>query len=325
MVKDTFKPLFSVVVLNWNGSKYVYRCLESVIRQSYRNIEVLFVDNCSTDGSLDGCKQQYPDFIYIENSTNLGFTGGMNCGINASHGKYVLLLNTDVYLDNKYIESCVDLLESHSEIACTAGWEYKWRNFELTEKRVSGGLGILLHLRFRTTNKDYNDVFGVTGSFPVFRKSSIDEIISLRGFFFDEAFQTGWEDTEIRFLMFFMGQKSMLNTNTRAWHVGSASDNENERLLDKNPNYQVRIFRNRLYIIDRYIRGRYIGWYIYLCLVNLALSFFLFVLHRDSYRLLKRAKTEFHNNIDYSSRQRAIVNSLKNVKSKSIFKYIIGL
>lgn len=325
MTKEFSQPLFSVVVLNWNGSKYVYKCLESVINQTYKNVEVIFVDNFSSDESLKECKKRFPSFIFIENKCNKGFTGGMNIGISATKGKYILLLNTDVYLEQTYIESCVELLEANPNVACTAGWEYKWRNYILTEDKVSGGLGILLHLRLRSTNKNFNDVFGVTGSFPVFRKTSIEEIVELRGFFFDETFETGWEDTEIRFLMFNLKQKSMLNTNTRAWHVGSASDNEKERLLDKNPNYQVRIFRNRLYIIDRYIKGIYPGWYIYLCLVDLALSGYLFLFHRNSFKLLKRAKVEFHNNSEHSYKQRSIISNINKANRNSILRYIIGL
>lgn len=324
-MKDCNQPLFSVVILNWNGSKYVFKCLESVANQSYSNIEVVFVDNASTDGSYEQCKLRYPNCVFVKNEINMGFTGGMNCGIENSNGKYILLLNTDVYLESHYVESCVSLLERHPDVYCTAGWEYKWRNFELTNEKVSGGLGILLHLRFRTTHKNFDDVFGVTGSFPVFRKTCIDDIRSIRGFFFDEAFQTGWEDTEIRFFMYFLGLKTMLNTETKAWHVGSASDNENERLLDKNSGYQIRIFRNRLFIIDRYIKGRYWGWYTYLCFINFALSVYLYFFKRESYVLMKKAKSEFNSNKAYLEEQRALVSS--NIKNNrmSIFKYCIGL
>lgn len=318
------KPLISIVVLNWNSHKYIHHCMESVLSQDYTNYEVIFVDNNSTDSSLKECMERYPQFNYIENHENLGFAAGMNVGISHAKGDFVLLLNTDVYLKNNYVESCVRLMEQAPELVCTAGWEYKWRNFELTDEKVCGALGIRYHLRVTGTDDDDREVFGVSGSFPVFRMSTVKEIIRKRGFFFDEKFETGWEDTELRFFMMFSGYITLLNKNTIAWHVGSASDNENTRMFEKNLNYQTRIFRNRMYVIDRYIKKFFPIWYLYVCIINVVLIIFVLIWHRDSFKSYLHARKMFKEHALYRKEQRLIVKKAMNLSWDEIKHFIIG-
>src|ERR1035438_1504450 len=87
------KPLVSVILLNWNGERHVHRCLEHVAAQTYSPIEVIVVDNGSSDGSIQKIKAQYPDHLYVENARNLGFATGMNQGFRVARGEYVLPLN----------------------------------------------------------------------------------------------------------------------------------------------------------------------------------------------------------------------------------------
>ncbi len=96
------KPPFSVVVLNYNGRKIVGDCLESVFAQGYPSVEVVFVDNASTDGSLEMVRSAFRSkkIRYVSLKKNAGFTGGHNAGAKAASGKYVMLLSNDVRLKN---------------------------------------------------------------------------------------------------------------------------------------------------------------------------------------------------------------------------------
>ena len=85
--------LVSIILLNWNGDKYIYKCIEYLMDQTYNPLEIIIVDNGSTDGSIQKVMKQYPDFKYILNEKNLGFSAGMNQGIIASRGKYLIPLN----------------------------------------------------------------------------------------------------------------------------------------------------------------------------------------------------------------------------------------
>src|SRR5260370_6114425 len=99
--------LVSIVLLNWNGEEHVHRCMEHVMAQDYRPIEVIVVDNNSGDGSLKRIKANYPDFVYIENSDNKGYAAGMNQGISTAHRDFVVPLNQDVCLYHAFLSQSV--------------------------------------------------------------------------------------------------------------------------------------------------------------------------------------------------------------------------
>lgn len=324
-IKNT--PLVSIVILNWNSEKFIHQCIQSVLKQSYHNYEVVFVDNFSSDMSLTESKERYPHFTFIENRRNLGFAAGMNVGINACNGKYVVLLNTDVYLDSNYLAETVSLLEGNPEVSCTASYEYKWDFPNLTDRKVGEGTwGIALHLRVVGCPPPKDSyTFGVSGSYPVFRKETIDEIINLRGYFFDEKFGTGWEDTELRFLFAYLNKKTMICKSTKAWHIGSAADDGNIGMFDKSLSYQQRIFRNRMYIIGKYIKRNYWLWFIYICVVNMIIDIYVRCAHKESVPYLKSAKLEYNNNKQIINQENKVIRSNMKIKKRELFHFVVSL
>jgi GT2 family glycosyltransferase len=113
-------PLVSVVLLNWNGQQVVEECLKSLQKQTYSPLEVIVVDNASTDGSAELVKKGFPEVKLIVNKTNLGFGGGNNVGIRASRGKYVMMLNNDTRLDPKCIKELKGSLEKDQRYGACA-------------------------------------------------------------------------------------------------------------------------------------------------------------------------------------------------------------
>ena len=75
------EPLISIIVLNYNAGNLLLDCIESIKKSSYENIEILVVDNISSDGSQIRCKEKFPDIKLIQNEENLGYCGGNNVGI----------------------------------------------------------------------------------------------------------------------------------------------------------------------------------------------------------------------------------------------------
>ncbi len=104
------RPKVSIVILNWNGKKDSIECLESLKSISCENLEIIVVDNGSSDGSQEYIEKNYPHIILIKNKTNLGFTGGNNVGIKKAieHGaEYIFLLNNDTTVDAHFITACL--------------------------------------------------------------------------------------------------------------------------------------------------------------------------------------------------------------------------
>jgi GT2 family glycosyltransferase len=113
---STNSPLFSVIILNWNGRHLLEECLESVSSQSFRDFETIVVDNGSTDGSVDWLKDRCGDAVStVALPSNLGFAGGNNAGIRVARGRYLILLNNDTAVDPGWLAALADAVRRHPD------------------------------------------------------------------------------------------------------------------------------------------------------------------------------------------------------------------
>ena len=155
-MKDSESPLISVVVLNWNGGRIVEKCLMSLRDQSYYPLEIIVVDNASTDKSVDLIKIRFPEVKLIVNDKNLGFGGGNNVGIRASHGKYIMILNNDARLDPDCIKELKRSIEKDKQYGASAS-----KIFLDGKKNLLDAAGITIYQdglaigRGRLENADY--------------------------------------------------------------------------------------------------------------------------------------------------------------------------
>jgi len=92
-------PLVSVVMLNYNGLKYLKRTISPILKLDYPNYEFIIVDNGSTDGSIEFIKK-LKKIKLIENKENLGYGKGKNIGVKHAKGEFVLLLDNDIVINN---------------------------------------------------------------------------------------------------------------------------------------------------------------------------------------------------------------------------------
>lgn len=112
-------PLVSVVVLNYNGMKFVDRCLRSVLNTNYPNFEVIFVDNASTDGSLEHAKVEFghdPRLKFVANDKNYGFARGNNIGLEHARGEYIVFLGNDTEVDKNWLGKLIQVMDSNLNI-----------------------------------------------------------------------------------------------------------------------------------------------------------------------------------------------------------------
>ena len=323
-MKQQQQPKVSVIILNWNGLKYIHECINSVLEQIYTNIEILIVDNASTDSSLIECRDRYKSISIIENKKNFGFAKGMNIGIAEATGDYILLLNTDVYLRDDYVSVCINEFLEDDTLGCVAGYEYIWTNYFLSDiPAFSGIYGLRKRLQITPITTNSKFVFGVSGSFPMFSSQAINDIKTSYGTFFDEYFETGWEDNDLRFRFVYRNWKTKL-ANTIAWHVGSASDDENKKLINKNFKYQVRIFRNRFFIQKKYVSLFYQSWNVMLNCLNCLIPFYYLIIRPQSFFAY------ILGYFQYSKHKKRIKSESTNVKTsllvdkKELYKYFIG-
>lgn len=110
------KPLVSVIIVNWNGGDYLKKCIDSINAQTFRDFEVVLVDNGSIDNSAINLKQHYNGFVnLIRNSKNMGFCGGNNVGIRSAKGELIALLNMDATVEPDWLERLVQSAEMNPQ------------------------------------------------------------------------------------------------------------------------------------------------------------------------------------------------------------------
>lgn len=113
------QPKVLIIIVNWNGAKYLPDCLNSVYNQVYPNYEVVLVDNASTDGSVKYVRENFPQVKVILLDNNLGFVGGTNAGISyalSTEADYVVLLNNDTKVNSTWLQELVRTANSDSSI-----------------------------------------------------------------------------------------------------------------------------------------------------------------------------------------------------------------
>ena len=113
-------PLVSIIVLNYNGKQYLNACLSSLEKTTYENLEVILVDNASTDGSVEFVRKKFPRVRILENKRNLGYTGANNRAARFSRGKYLLFLNNDTKVKPNLITELVSRIEADRSIGICA-------------------------------------------------------------------------------------------------------------------------------------------------------------------------------------------------------------
>ncbi len=224
------KDLVSVTIVTYNSGRFIRRCLESTLSQKYPHLEVIVIDNGSTDGTIDILERFEDRCLIIYNDQNIGFAAGQNQAIHLSHGEWVLALNPDVLLFPDFIQSLVDAGQMDSKIGTVCGKLMAMNSsFDLKTEPLLDSTGIyftpnLRHLdrgslepatgRFDTA--EY--VFGATGAAALYRRTMIDDV-SINREFYDEDFFAYREDADVSWRAQLLGWKCLYTPYAKAYHV----------------------------------------------------------------------------------------------------------
>ena len=133
-------PLVSVIVLNYNAGKLLLNCIESVKKSAYKNLEIIVVDNISTDKSQETCKEKYPDIKLIQNNENFGYCEGNNIGIREAKGDYIIILNPDTIVESNWIEELISAYNKFGEGL------YQPKILSLEKTQILQSTGNMLHI-----------------------------------------------------------------------------------------------------------------------------------------------------------------------------------
>jgi len=135
------KTKVSVIVVNFNGMSHLEACLSSILNQSYQNLEVILVDNGSTDGSLDYARRRFPNLLIVENKENLGYPGGINRGAAIASGEYIAPINFDTEVDQNWLASMVAFMDENPLVGAVTP-----KTLLYHDKTKIGTLGLNIHI-----------------------------------------------------------------------------------------------------------------------------------------------------------------------------------
>jgi len=226
----------SVVVVNWNGKRFLEDCLGSLSRQTYANREIILVDNGSTDSSVSYVREKFPDVKIIELRENTGFTGGNSAGLKTAAGDFVALVNNDTRADDRWLENLVEPMRKDPRIGICAS-KLVVADTESIDSAgdgmTSAGVGFNRgHGADLNTYSSLEPVFAACAAGALYRRKMIDEIG-----FLDEDFFLYDEDVDLSFRGQSAGWKCVYVPDAIVHHRGNATS---VRLSDTHVYYHTR-------------------------------------------------------------------------------------
>lgn len=188
----------SVIVVNWNGQKFLEDCLVSLSRQTYANREIILIDNGSTDSSVSYVKEKFPSVKIIELRENTGFTGGNAAGLKAADGDFVALVNNDTRADERWLENLLQPMGKDARVGICASKVLFAGGAQINsagDGLTTAAAGVNRGLGAPSALHDHPElVFGGCGAAVLYRRRMLEEIG-----FLDEDFFLYDEDTDLSF------------------------------------------------------------------------------------------------------------------------------
>ena len=224
------KPLVSVTVVTYNSGRFIRRCLESVLDQAHERLEVIVIDNASTDGTCDILERFEDRCLIVYNEENVGFAAAQNQAIAMSRGDWVLTLNPDVLLLSNFVTRLLASASMDPRAGTICGkllLADASFDIEGSQRLDSTGMYFTPMLRHKdrgcmeTNNGHYSHfeyVFGATAAAACYRRDMIEDI-SVEGEFFDADFFAYREDADVAWRAQLLGWKCIFNPQAAAYHV----------------------------------------------------------------------------------------------------------
>ncbi|MGA2667284.1 MAG: glycosyltransferase family 2 protein [Ignavibacteria bacterium] len=297
----------SVIILNYNGRKYLKDCLTSVLAQSYSEFEIIFFDNASSDGSAEFLTETFSDqrIKIIESKENLSFAGGNNEAIKYTRHDLIALLNNDTVVDKDWLSSLVRSVEEKNTIASsyviTKGIDPKY--YETN--------GSVSYLMYNVMNifENIEDEFYPNGCSVIFRKSEIPVPFDGDYFFYSE-------DLYLGLLSRFMGMKVRFVKDSLVQHLGGGT-------LSCSFTKTFYLERNRLLNLYTFFSVSFIIKISPLiCLTNSAKALHSLFSRSVSFRGIVKAHFWLYFHIPLIIRKRNALKKIQRVDEREIIKFM---
>jgi GT2 family glycosyltransferase len=218
-------PKVTVVIVNWNGERFLGRCLSALLAQTVMPHEIILVDNASSDASLD-IVRRYPSARVLELNDNLGFARGNNVAIEvaAADSEWIALLNPDAFPDPRWLEALLSAAQENPEFDIFGS-----KLVNAADPSILDGAGDAYHVSglvwrmkygvpVASLSRQASEVFSPCAAAALYRRRALLEVGG-----FDEDYFCYVEDVDIGFRLRLTGYRCLFVPASVAHHVGSGT------------------------------------------------------------------------------------------------------
>jgi GT2 family glycosyltransferase len=286
------EPSVSVIVINYNGKRHLKECFESLLNSQYpkEKLEILMIDNNSSDGSLEYVKKKFPIVKVLSLDKDYGYAGGIDRGVNAAKGEYLVLLTNDTVMEKKWLIEMIDVINCDKKIgACTPKiLNYSKPNLISCVGGFMSVFGVSGSLGENERENKYESIFPVffpSGCCFVIRKKLFEKIGKL-----DQDYFMYVEDTDVGWKLWDAGYKVLVVPKSRIYHKVNSNP--------KSPDYYFFNTRNRLITIIKNTTNFNlipILWFSIICHFFQFIAFITTLKIRNAFATLKGALWIFLN------------------------------
>ncbi len=233
--------MVSVLIVTYNSAAQLRECLDSVLAQDYAPLDLIVVDNASTDRTSEILARYEQRARILYNDKNYGFAAAQNQAMRQALGEWLLVLNPDVLLSPTFISELVAAGNQDPAIGAVCGKLLRWRPGEPEERSRTidcTGMYFLPNLRHLDRGSGQIDrgqfdraeyVFGASGAAVLFRRNMVLDV-SMAGEFFDEDFFAYREDADLAWRAQMMGWRCFYTPRAAGWHVRRVTPERRSRL-----------------------------------------------------------------------------------------------
>jgi len=223
-VTDKAASWLTVIIVNYNGKRFLQGALDSLAKQTSRDFDIILVDNASTDGSLDDLNTEHlPSFRLIASPDNLGFAAANNLAAREAKTKWMALLNPDAEAREGWVAAWNRAIQSHPDVSMFAGATLSMADPGIIDGAGDAYFGLGLpwrggHAQPRSQMPANGTCFSPCGAAALYRR---DVFLDAGGF--EERFFCYCEDVDLAFRLRLRGQTCIFWPDAEALHYGTGT------------------------------------------------------------------------------------------------------
>jgi GT2 family glycosyltransferase len=309
-------PLVSVILVSWNSAEHLPQCLDSLSQQTFRNFEIIIVDNGSADQGMEGLEQKYPGLdLHLERlASNRGFAVANNIGARLARGKWLALLNADAFPKPDWLEKLLNATHRHPEFSF-----FSSRQIQFARPDILDGAGDEYHISGLAWRRFYNhpaqhyglqeeEVFSACAAAAIYNR---EDFLQVGGF--DESYFAYFEDVDLSFRLRLAGGRCLYVPEAEVCHVGSASSGKTSDFV------MYHGHRNLVWTFFKNMPGALLWWYLPL---HIGMNFFFgisFLLKGKGSAVL-RAKLDAFYRLPAIIRKRKQIQETRKISERDLLK-----